>query len=114
MLHWFSEEEDAAHKLARDSAEAAISCTNQDGTPTLHEGSYASGLADSIRPGGSGFVAVYDATNSTTDRRKTLYDTCLKNGVQVMFIESVCDDMDVIMSNIREVTFLYLMHNNSG
>jgi 6-phosphofructo-2-kinase/fructose-2,6-biphosphatase 2 len=52
---------------------------------------------------GFGMVAVYDATNSSIDRRHYLAEECEKAGVQTMFIESYCDDKDIIMTNIREV-----------
>jgi 6-phosphofructo-2-kinase / fructose-2,6-biphosphatase 2 len=48
-------------------------------------------------------IAVYDATNSSVERRKLIYDECATAGVKVIFIENVCDDMDVIMNNIKEV-----------
>ncbi|KAI9106096.1 histidine phosphatase superfamily [Phlyctochytrium arcticum] len=53
--------------------------------------------------GGPGLVAVYDATNSTEERRRHIYDRCMESGVQVMFIESVCDNNDIILANIKEV-----------
>ncbi|KAI8917089.1 6-phosphofructo-2-kinase-domain-containing protein [Powellomyces hirtus] len=52
---------------------------------------------------GPGWVAVYDATNSTADRREGIYRKCLVHGVQVMFVESVCDNNDIILANIKEV-----------
>lgn len=48
-------------------------------------------------------VAIYDATNSTHDRRRVIYEQCTGKGIQVMFIESICTDDSVIMRNIREV-----------
>jgi len=48
-------------------------------------------------------IAIYDATNSSKDRRKVIFERCLKLGVQVMFIESLCDDPDIILTNIKEV-----------
>ncbi|XP_054723886.1 6-phosphofructo-2-kinase/fructose-2,6-bisphosphatase 1-like isoform X2 [Uloborus diversus] len=51
-----------------------------------------------------GEVAVYDATNSTTDRRNLIYDyVCEKYGFKLFFIESVCNDPGIIEVNIREV-----------
>ena len=47
-------------------------------------------------------VAIYDATNTTRERRKWLLeqlgDTC-----DVLFVESVCTDQNIIMHNIYEV-----------
>ncbi|KAF9954555.1 Fructose-2,6-bisphosphatase [Mortierella alpina] len=39
-----------------------------------------------------GVVAVFDGTNSTRAKRDLLLEECRKNDVQVMFIESVCED----------------------
>ncbi|KAG0165825.1 Fructose-2,6-bisphosphatase [Apophysomyces sp. BC1034] len=50
-----------------------------------------------------GIVAIYDATNSTRDRRKYIYDELTKENVQVFFIESICQDEAVIMANIKDV-----------
>ncbi|QQR92003.1 MAG: 6-phosphofructo-2-kinase/fructose-2,6-bisphosphatase [Myxococcales bacterium] len=49
-----------------------------------------------------GGVAIYDATNSTKERRKLVLDRCQSLGAHVVFIESICDDQDVIENNIRE------------
>ncbi|KAI3635498.1 hypothetical protein MIR68_006136 [Amoeboaphelidium protococcarum] len=48
-------------------------------------------------------VAIYDATNSTIERRKWLAEQCQRENIQVMFIESICTDNELIMSNIKEV-----------
>jgi broad specificity phosphatase PhoE/predicted kinase len=47
-----------------------------------------------------GEVAIYDATNSTHERRKLIGDKCEARGVRVIFIESTCDDATV-EANIR-------------
>ncbi|KAL1914487.1 uncharacterized protein VTP21DRAFT_8870 [Calcarisporiella thermophila] len=51
----------------------------------------------------NGVVALYDATNSTRERRRMLLEECERRGVQVMFIESVCDDDKLVLENIRDV-----------
>ncbi|KAJ3289160.1 Fructose-2,6-bisphosphatase, partial [Borealophlyctis nickersoniae] len=87
MCRWFEE--------AYGGVEAAASAS-------------ANGSASTTRAGGggpsnySGYVAFYDATNSTVERRKVVYDTLTKRGIEVMFIESICDDEDMIMNNIKE------------
>ncbi|GAB5587587.1 Fructose-2 [Umbelopsis nana] len=53
-----------------------------------------------------GIVAIYDATNSTLKRRKWILETLTKHGVDVLFIESICQEDDIIMRNIREVKLL--------
>ncbi|KAL1137606.1 hypothetical protein AAG570_009302 [Ranatra chinensis] len=51
-----------------------------------------------------GEVAVFDATNSTIERRKLIYDIVVKKmGYKLFFVESVCDDPQIIEQNIKEV-----------
>ncbi|MBX7197613.1 MAG: 6-phosphofructo-2-kinase/fructose-2,6-bisphosphatase [Sandaracinaceae bacterium] len=49
-----------------------------------------------------GEVGIYDATNSTRERRKQVADRCRQAGHQVVFVESLCEDEEVIESNIRQ------------
>ncbi len=49
-----------------------------------------------------GEVAIYDATNSTQKRRATVRARCVAAGLQVVFIESACEDPAIIEANIRE------------
>lgn len=50
-----------------------------------------------------GVVGILDATNSTKERRKWVLDTVQREGVEVIFVESKCDDEELIMANIRDV-----------
>lgn len=50
-----------------------------------------------------GVVGILDATNSTKERRKWVNDACSAQGIEVLFVESKCDNEDVIMANIRDV-----------
>lgn len=50
-----------------------------------------------------GVVGILDATNSTKERRKWVLDTCNGHGIEVLFVESKCDDEELIMANIRDV-----------
>jgi 6-phosphofructo-2-kinase/fructose-2,6-biphosphatase 2 len=50
-----------------------------------------------------GVVGILDATNSTKERRKWVMDTVAKAGVDVIFVESKCDDEALILANIRDV-----------
>ncbi|CAG2108496.1 unnamed protein product [Medioppia subpectinata] len=53
---------------------------------------------------GTGEVAVYDATNTTVDRRQLIHDTVVdKYGYKLFFVESFCNDPNIIEANIREV-----------
>ena len=49
-----------------------------------------------------GRVAIYDATNSTLQRQKLISQRCNQEGFDLMWVESICDDDDVIEQNIRE------------
>lgn len=50
-----------------------------------------------------GVIGILDATNSTKDRRKWVHDVCEREGIEVLFVESKCDDESLIMANIRDV-----------
>lgn len=49
-----------------------------------------------------GRVGIYDATNTTRDRRRLVRERCEREGVRVLLIESICDDPQVIAANVRE------------
>lgn len=51
----------------------------------------------------AGVVAILDATNSTIERREWILKLCRENGIEPMFLESWCDDQDLIRRNISEV-----------
>ncbi|XP_005729764.1 6-phosphofructo-2-kinase/fructose-2,6-bisphosphatase 2 isoform X1 [Pundamilia nyererei] len=50
-----------------------------------------------------GQIAVFDATNTTRERRDLIQDFVKENAFKVFFVESVCDDPEVIAANILEV-----------
>ncbi|XP_015197670.1 6-phosphofructo-2-kinase/fructose-2,6-bisphosphatase 2 isoform X2 [Lepisosteus oculatus] len=50
-----------------------------------------------------GQIAVFDATNTTRERRDLILGFVKQNAYKVFFVESVCDDPDVIAANILEV-----------
>ncbi|KAK6581974.1 hypothetical protein PZA11_005671 [Diplocarpon coronariae] len=50
-----------------------------------------------------GTIAILDATNSTKKRRRWIKERCDQEGVETLFVESKCDDEELIMSNILEV-----------
>ncbi|XP_058259076.1 6-phosphofructo-2-kinase/fructose-2,6-bisphosphatase 4b isoform X2 [Hemibagrus wyckioides] len=50
-----------------------------------------------------GHVAVFDATNTTRERRKMILRFAEQHGYKVFFVESVCDDPEVIAQNILQV-----------
>ncbi|XP_061591400.1 6-phosphofructo-2-kinase/fructose-2,6-bisphosphatase 2-like isoform X4 [Cololabis saira] len=50
-----------------------------------------------------GQIAVFDATNTTRERRELILTFAKHNAYKVFFVESVCDDPDVIAENIMDV-----------
>lgn len=50
-----------------------------------------------------GVVAILDATNSTKKRRDWVRQRCEQHNIHTLYVESKCDDEDIIMSNILEV-----------
>ncbi|XP_053577174.1 6-phosphofructo-2-kinase/fructose-2,6-bisphosphatase 4 isoform X3 [Bombina bombina] len=50
-----------------------------------------------------GHVAVFDATNTTRERRETILKFADQNGFKTFFVESVCMDPEVIAQNIVQV-----------
>ncbi|XP_048357453.1 6-phosphofructo-2-kinase/fructose-2,6-bisphosphatase 3 [Sphaerodactylus townsendi] len=50
-----------------------------------------------------GQIAVFDATNTTRDRRAMIMHFAKENGFKVFFIESICNDPNVVATNIMEV-----------
>lgn len=49
-----------------------------------------------------GQVGIYDATNSTRVRREWVRAVCAAAGASVLFVETICDDPEIIESNIRQ------------
>jgi 6-phosphofructo-2-kinase/fructose-2,6-biphosphatase 2 len=52
---------------------------------------------------GRGLIAILDATNSTKTRRRWIQERCSAENIETLFVESKCDDEELIMSNILEV-----------
>lgn len=50
-----------------------------------------------------GTVGIYDATNSTVSRRRWLLELLTKHDIQVVFVESVCEDESIVMENVQEM-----------
>jgi 6-phosphofructo-2-kinase / fructose-2,6-biphosphatase 4 len=48
-------------------------------------------------------VGIYDAVNPTTVQRRGMKDLLAQNGVQTVFIESLCDNPEIIEHNVRSV-----------
>ncbi|KAI9804220.1 MAG: hypothetical protein M1825_001622 [Sarcosagium campestre] len=52
---------------------------------------------------GKGVIAFLDATNSTKERRRWISERCTSEGIEVLFVESKCEDEALIMANILDV-----------
>jgi len=50
---------------------------------------------------GGGDIAIYDATNNTRERRALVLERCAAEDLEVVFVESICDDPAIIEGNIR-------------
>lgn len=50
----------------------------------------------------AGGVALYDATNGTRARREMVLQRCAARGLQVVFVESVCNDPEIVEQNVRQ------------
>lgn len=86
-----------SHEFFRADNEEAMAIRNRCANHALHDSCewLLSGL---------GSVAVFDATNSTCDRRQLIYDTVVKqHNFRLFFVESICDDPNIIEQNIKEV-----------
>ena len=52
----------------------------------------------------NGEIAVFDATNTTRERRRLLYQRIVvEKGYKLFFVESICNDDTIIETNIKEV-----------
>jgi hypothetical protein len=54
----------------------------------------------------NGEVAVFDATNTTKKRRRTLYNTIVvEKGFKLFFVESVCNDQVPILPKVTNIGY---------
>ena len=53
-------------------------------------------------------VAIFDATNTTISRRLLLAQKARKENVYLLFVESICDDLNVLNQNYAVRTLLHL------
>lgn len=78
--------------------------SNPEGERLRHAAAEAA-VADMITwfETGVGVVAILDATNSTKARRRWVHQRCTEKNIETLYVESKCDNEDLIMSNILEV-----------
>ena len=60
-----------------------------------------------------GDVGIFDATNATRERRKTIFDLVRENGFKCLFLESVCDSPQLIEVKTKFVLKLFYDRNFS-
>ena len=51
----------------------------------------------------NGQVAIYDAVNPTSADRRAWKDILDQHGIQTIFVESFCDNQEIIEQNVRSV-----------
>ncbi|KAI8120407.1 6-bisphosphatase 1, 6-phosphofructo-2-kinase/fructose-2 [Lucilia cuprina] len=86
-----------SHEFFRADNEEAMAIRNRCANQALHD-------SCEWLLSGQGSVAVFDATNSTYDRRKLIHEIVVKqHGFRLFFVESICDDPSIIEQNIKEV-----------
>jgi broad specificity phosphatase PhoE/predicted kinase len=56
-------------------------------------------LLDWFKKGGE--VGIYDATNTERSRRHAIRERCTEAGVNVLFVETICDDQAMVDANVR-------------
>ncbi|KAJ3105011.1 Fructose-2,6-bisphosphatase [Phlyctochytrium planicorne] len=110
MLAWFREREarDTLHRVSETPLGGSLSNLSITATtPTSASGSASPSLSAKVNVNKAlvktAMVGIYDATNSTKERRKMIQNRCDEDHVEVMFVESICNDVDIIMANIKEV-----------
>lgn len=85
----------AAHDFFSSDNEHALNLRNKIAIDALED--LCSWLAK-----GDNRVAIYDATNSTKDRREVIYDTVVrKYNHNLLFVESICNKSNILEVNIR-------------
>ncbi|XP_070074866.1 6-phosphofructo-2-kinase/fructose-2,6-bisphosphatase 1 isoform X2 [Drosophila takahashii] len=86
-----------SHEFFRADNEEAMAIRNRCANQALHD-------SCEWLLSGQGSIAVFDATNSTRDRRQLIHDIVVKqHGFRLFFVESICDDPGIIEQNILEV-----------
>lgn len=96
----------SAHDFFRSDNEHALQLRNKFAIDALED--LCSWLAK-----GENRVAIYDATNSTKDRREIIFDTVVcKYNYNLLFIESICNKPKILEVNIR-VSFIYTITHTS-
>jgi len=95
--NFFDPKNVAAKKLREEVAMLAL----------RHSLKWLDSTDDLISEGDEGKIVIFDATNSTNNRRERIVEECTKfeneigQSVGVIFLESVCDDEELLEDNYR-------------
>ena len=90
---------------ARRPTHAFYDPDNPEGR-AIREACMEGALSDALAwlDGGGGEVAIFDATNTTMERRAVVHHRIVhQSGLKCMFLESICDSEEIVRSNVREV-----------
>lgn len=95
---FFDVNNEAAMLLRRRASEAALAdlCAwmAQIAPHRLDKG-------DLFLSGDFGCLAIFDATNSTRERRAWIVEQLRETGAKIIFIESICNDKNKVLNNIK-------------
>lgn len=87
-----------SHEFFRSDNEEAMTIRNKCAQQALDD------ACQWLLSESGGSVAVFDATNSTVERRELIHDIVVKHHkFKLFFIESICDDPKIVAQNIKEV-----------
>jgi hypothetical protein len=111
MLRWLDAEQDGSSSDDGSDDEDRANNSNNNSSNTSGEGSATSSTATpSIYRGMEpqrDRIAIFDATNSTNKRRQWILEQCTSPSKRigkptgVVFVESLCDDQELLMENYR-------------
>uniref|UniRef100_UPI00358DED75 6-phosphofructo-2-kinase/fructose-2, 6-bisphosphatase 4-like isoform X2 n=1 Tax=Myxine glutinosa TaxID=7769 RepID=UPI00358DED75 len=85
-----------SHELFAPTNEEGVNIRRHCARAALHDARWYLSEA-------GGKVAIFDATNTTRERRAMILELNQDWGCKVLFVESLCDDADVISANIKQV-----------
>ena len=100
MLRWLDEEEDSLSDLGGGSGDTGSGIPNVASSRSLASMSLASREPTDR-------IAIFDATNSTAKRRQWILEECTSPAKRpgkptgVVFVESICDDEELLNENFR-------------
>ena len=105
MIRWLdadSESDDSDDQQPHRNGSCGVRRTSSVSSMSTAEALYGDSRA---KDWGKDKVAIFDATNSTADRRRWVLEECTnrkgKLPIGVVFVESICDDAELLEENYR-------------